>query len=135
MAGFGRQPTLAERLAEQAQLEKIDATAEHAAAMHRILDELKDALEQADPMIKYDTGTLDPNQEIVVRYEPGRYRYAIYTTDTAGTAFIAQWAGKQWKITTTAPGWQALDYPPGTLLYSGDANRHFILIRMSNLKV
>lgn len=121
---------------QEANLSRIDEIAEHARWTHHILDELKDALEQADPKIKYEQATLDPNQEVIVRYEAGRYRYAIYTTETAGTAINVQlMSGFTFKITTTAPGWLALDYPPGTRLFSGDANRHVVLVRMSNLKV
>jgi hypothetical protein len=133
---FAKSPSLAQRIAEQADLDKIDETAAHARAMHRILEELQDALEQANPKIKYEQATLDPNQEVIVRYEEGRYRYAIYTTETAGTSINVQlMSGFTFKIVTTGPTWLALDYPPGTRLFSGDANRHVILVRISNLKV
>lgn len=134
---FAPSGRLAHRIAEQQnQLSSIDEIAEHARWTHHILDELKDALEQADPKIKYEQATLDPNVETVVRYEEGRYRYAIFTTDTAGTQINVQvMSGFTFKITTTAPGWVSLDLPPGTRLFSGDANRHVILVRMSNLKV
>lgn len=133
---FGSPLKRAHQIAQQeAQLSRADETAEHLRWLHHWIEEAQAALTAADPNPKFEGGTLDPNQEIVVRYEKGRYRYAIYTTDTAGTKVMAQWMGKQWTITTTGPGWVELDYPPGTLLYSGDANRHMILIRMSNLKV
>lgn len=137
MGLFGPQASQAHQIADLADLDpsinKVDQIAEHARWTHHFLGEIKDALEQADPSIKYESATLDPLQEVVVRYERGRYRYAICSTE-ANLQVKAQWAGKQWTVTYVNPGWQALDYPPGTLLTSGDANRHFIIVRMSNLK-
>lgn len=131
---FGQPPSLAQRIAEQAMIDKIDATAAHTAAIHATLGTLKDALDYADPDIKYDSAMLDPNVEYIVRYEPKRFHFDVCITD-AGAKVTAQWAGKQWTITYAAPGWQRLDYPPGTLLFSGDAaTRHFVIVRMSNLK-
>lgn len=130
---FGPSPTLAQRIAEQSAIDKIDATAAHTAAIHQMLGTLKDALDYADPDIKYDTAMLDPAVEYIVRYEPKRFHFDVCITD-ANAKVTAQYAGKQWTLTYNQ-GWQRLDYPPGTLLYSGDAGvRHFVIVRMSNLK-
>lgn len=119
---------------QEEQLDRVSQIAEHSQATHHILEEVQEALQQADPNLKYSPETLDPSTEVIVRYEGGRWRYAICTTE-ANCMVTAVWAGKSWTITYVNPGWQALDYPPGTRLYSGDANRHFIIARMSNLKV
>lgn len=133
MPGFGKPPSVAERVAEQATINKIDETAQHARELHRLLSEALDALAQADPNIKYDPVMLDPNQETIVRYEGKRYRYAIRTTE-ANLIVSISYAAKTWTETYATPGWQPLDLPAGARLLSGDANRHFVIIRMSNLK-
>ena len=134
---FSSAPHKAHQIAEQEeQLSRIDEVAEHARYLHLLMSEIKDAIEYNDPNVKTEQATLDPVQEVIVRYEEKRCRYAIYTTDTTGTSIGVQlMSGFQFKITTTAPGWVPLDLPPGTRLYSGDASRHVVLVRMSNLKV
>lgn len=134
---FAKMPRLAHQIAEQdRQLSKIEQIAEHARWTQHFLEEIKEGVETSNPLIKYWQETLDPDQEVLVRYEPGRHRYAIYTTDAAGTKInVALFTGAVFLIQTTAPGWLGLDYPPGSRLYSGDANRHVILVRSSNLKV
>lgn len=120
---------------QEAALPRAEQAAEHLRAIHEILEELKHAIDAADPNIKYEQLTLDPNVENILRYE-GRYRYALFTTDTAGTKINIQlWSGFQFQIATTAPGWVSLDLPAGSKLFSGDANRHVVIARMSNLKV
>ena len=134
---FAQTPHQAHLIAENTERQdKLDKIAEQVRWTHRIHDELKDALESADPKIKYWQETLDPLSEVIVRYEPGRHRYAIYTTDAGGTKInVALMSGFQFLIQTTAPQWLALDFPPGTKLWSGDATRHVVLVRSSNLKV
>lgn len=139
---FGQSRALAERrkpglsphqIAEQdLPLSKDAQAAEHLREMHRFMEEVKDAVVANDPMIKYEPQTLDPNQEVIIRYE-GRYRYAIRTTE-ANQVVTYGWGAKTWNETYAAPGWQPLDLPAGTRMLSGDANRHFIIVRMSNLK-
>lgn len=123
---------IVQQAAEIARYEKEAAERE---ALRQLLHELKDALDSADPNPKFDVATLDPVVWVTLRYEPGRYRYAIYTTDAAGTKVQVTALGTTWTIQTTGPGWVPLDLPAGTRLMSGDANRHTIITRASNLKV
>lgn len=119
-----RQLLLMERLAAQNE------------AIQKLMETRWAGLQSADPAPLFSQATLDPIKEVTVRYEQGRWRYAIYTTDTDGTMINVQlFSGFTFTISTTAPGWLGLDYPPGTRLYSGDANRHVILVRASNLNV
>lgn len=131
-------PTLLRRspaplIPEGTNIAKMDERAAEHEAFARLMREVLDALSAADPKPMFRLDWLDPTVPVEVRYEPGRWRYAIYTTDATGTKVQVQALGTTWTIQTSAPGWVALDLPGGTRLWSGDANRHAILVRASNL--
>lgn len=132
---FASPGRLAHRIAQQEnQLDDAAETAEHSRHIHALLEEVKEALAYADPHVKTWQETLDPVQEVIVRYEEGRSRYAIYSSESGGTLVKVQSiTGVTFTIQLTAPGWRALDLPPGAKLYSGDANRHTVMVRASNL--
>lgn len=117
------------------QLELMERLAAHNEQIAEFLRTWRAGIQASDPDPKFWQETLDPVQEVTVRYE-GRARYAIYTTTTSGTKIkVALFSGFVFEVDTTAPGWLSLDYPAGTRLYSGDNNRYVILVRASNLNV
>jgi hypothetical protein len=95
-----------------------------------VLNEIGKMLWYSDPKVDFIPLTLDPQVENIVRLE-GRWHSGIFIQGTFPISIQVPGLGQV--TVNLAPGWNALNVPEGTRLYSGDANRHPAWLGIANV--
>ena len=115
---------------EQPVPQSVLTKAELHTTIEHVLKEIGKMLWYADPHVDFIPLTLDPLTENFVRLE-GRWHSGIFVQGTF--PILVQPPGLGQVTINLAPGWNALNVPEGTRLYSGDANRHPAWLGIANV--